>query len=67
MLVSVVGEKKSGEFGNRVPGAPDPGTEQDRTGFCQRSVQMSTVNNSCIVYDDIYIYTCISCHSGFIV
>lgn len=55
MHVSVVGEKKPGECGDGILGAPDPGTEQDCAGFCQRSVQMSIFNNSCIVYDDVYV------------
>lgn len=40
MFVSVVGEKKPGEFGDGILGASDPGTEQNRAVFCQRSVQM---------------------------
>lgn len=56
MHVSVVGEKKPGEFGDGILGASDPRTEQDCAGFCQRSVQMSVFNNSCIVYNDICIH-----------
>lgn len=56
MHVSVVGEKKPGEFGDGILGAPDPGTEQDCAGFCQRSVQMPMFINSCIVYDVICVH-----------
>lgn len=56
MLVSVVGEKKPGECGDGILGASDPGTEQNRAVFCQRSVQMSMFINSCILYDVICIH-----------
>lgn len=55
MLVSVVGEKKPGECGDGILGAPDSGAEQDHAGFCQRSV--SVFNNLCIMYDDMYAVT----------